>query len=155
MNRYILFLLLFCFAGCAKQGQEAPYSLIINDPEKIASFWGNKVGGSATWVLKENELTNVDDAIRSYIQYQLTVEKDEYNKKAYLFIQKNLPAYSREYCGVMENGNKYILCSMNNLIKNKDDEDFTVIKDGWSSVVRFKYDIKNRKILTLEWNGDA
>jgi hypothetical protein len=68
---------------------------------------------------------------------------------------------SKTTCGIITDKGKYIFCSMylSDLSVAKDSPcetpGFTLIMDGGFSVVRFMFDVVQKEVVGLEWNGEA
>lgn len=84
------------------------------------------------------------------------------NPEKYQYIRQNIDSYNKEFSGFLHKGRGFIFCNMftyDNDFSFFDDEpaepDFSSFMDGGIDVVFFIFDTDDKKIVTLEWNGEA
>ena len=138
-----------------------PYIRIIRDADAIklflhSDFWNPiNISIDDIWIPGRNDLYDIDFALKVFLKNKIQNEKDSWQRTCYNHIFENLDEYNREYSGFKKGSRKFVFCNMNLFNDYSANGGFTSIDDGGTSVVRFVYDVQEKRIIRMEWNGEA
>ncbi len=133
----------------------APYTAIVTDRQSVYHFLtGQEVPFDDVWIPTESDIEGLDSVLKSYLQEPHALQRGLSPDPEYVL--KNLRQYHREFSGFIENGRKYVICSMllSHDIRRNPSNRFSIVFDGGASVVRVVFDIDTRKVERLECNGN-
>ena len=137
----------------------ASKSVIIKSKENIKRFLKYEmVEFDKIWIPKSINWQDIKQSLQAYLQQKINTVDNAWEKECYSFMKENLKNYKKEFCGFTKNNKNYLFCSMYIISmapKESTGQNFTLIEDGGSGVVRFIYDIENKQIIKLEWNFEA
>jgi len=136
--------------------------VVIEDESAIKSFFrllGIECEG--TWRPDKMDCQGIDGALKDYLDGRIRSTADAWALEGLRFIREHLEAYKKECCGIIIDKQEYIFCSMYLSVLSPEEAGaseapgFTLIMDGGASVVRFIFDVLQKEVVGLEWNGEA
>jgi hypothetical protein len=74
------------------------------------------------------------------------------------YVLRNFRRYDREFAGFVDDGIKYLICSMvlsDSFHRPPPNAGFTIVADGGSSVVRVIFNAENRSVTKIECNAEG
>ncbi len=141
-------------------GGTGPYSIIVTDLVEIRQFLPfETMDFDDVWIPEPQNLDGLESSLRNYLYAQISASPDIHTKNEYKYILTNIQQYNLEYTGFTKDGTKYIFCNMtmfNLSFNNKPSgNSFTMFLDGGTNFIRVIYECKSKKVIMIEWNGDA
>ena len=156
-NKILLFIssiILFLLCGCSDT--DSMHREIVTNEESVREFL--LIEGIAfddVWIPEKSDLAGIDIALEEYLRNRVEVAEDDWRRTQYQGIKEEIGQYNKEYSGFSISEKKFIICNMHQNGGSVRDNEFTIILDGGCTVVRFIYDIENKKVISLECNGVA
>jgi ankyrin repeat protein len=146
-----------------KQNSDWPYRMIVREKLAVRRFlMFEGYSFDDIWIPEEKDLEGLESNLKT------SLERNTINKKISSidreFVLKNLRRYNREYSGFTQNGVKYIICQMHCLggtmyvastPSAEYPNQFSIIFDGGSAIVRVLFEADSKKIVWIECNGVA
>ncbi len=129
-----------------------PYSIIISDEQSVRGFLPHlQIDYDERWIPEKEELEGLNDILRSYLQNETVIKaKSHFSRK---FVLKYLDQYSREYSGIIRDGEKYVICQMIQPLHfptEPPDNKFTQIHGFANGVVRVVFELKSKKVVEID-----
>lgn len=105
------------------------------------------------WIPEKSDLAGIDSALEEYLKNKIELVEDNWQRTQYQGIKEEIGQYNKEYSGFSISEKKFIICNMHQNGGSAGVNEFTIILDGGCTVVRFIYDIENKKVISLECNA--
>jgi len=142
-------------------GQWAPYTVIVEDQQKIRRFLRFEgIEYDEAWIPKPADIEGLDEILQARLEQNMGP-----GMWASSSVRANLRRYDREYGGFLEDGSRYIICNMiffgglegSAFIPGYDapGSDFTIVYDGGCGAVRVVFDVEKKTVVMIQCNGWA
>jgi hypothetical protein len=131
--------------------------VIVDNPREIRAMVGAGADGTFTPSPEEAEGPRRD--LVRFVDARLQREKNKYGREQLNRIRKQADRYFWYCGGYTQKGHKSLFCTF--VLSpppgqaGPGPKAFPVIKDGGTSVCRCHYDVESRKVVRLDWNGEA
>ncbi|MCP4259990.1 MAG: hypothetical protein GY774_21120 [Planctomycetes bacterium] len=138
------------FSGCSG------HTVIIKDEQSVKEFLRFEgVVFEDVWIPEKSDLVEIDEALEDYLKNKIKLFENDWQRTLYQGIKEEIEQYNKQYSGFNFERKRLLICNMYLYGTPPNDKEFVIILDGGCSVVRFIYDVENKRILSLRCNGPA
>jgi ankyrin repeat protein len=129
-----------------------PYSIIVADPNsarQLLAYW--KIAFDDIWIPEDADLEGFDAAVRARLTDPTEIKAKSHFSRT--FILRYFDQYSREYSGIIRNGQKYVICQMilpRSFPNKAPDNAFTMLHGFANGVVRVVFEPKTKTVVEID-----
>jgi hypothetical protein len=136
---------------------KGPYRVIVTDPKSVRRFLGfDGLKFDDVWIPDEKDVDDLEHVLKSYLENNTALRTNTRVDRK--FVLAHFRRYNREYSGFSKDGSDYIFCSMHladDFSQKPPENNFTLIMDGGSAVVRVIFNARTKEVVRIDCNGEA
>ncbi len=135
----------------------APYTIIVTDRHEVRSFLkGHVIPFDDVWTPSQADIQGLDSVVKASLEEDSSVIASSWLDREYVL--RNYRRYNQEFGGFIDNGVKYLICSMvlsHSFYRPPPNARFAIVADGGSAVLRIIFNAETRSVTKIECNGEA